>query len=216
MSDKPVTHFKGEEIEVSFDSRLCIGVGECAKSAGELFVAGREPWCAPDHADKAEVREIVERCPSGALSYVDKAGHPEAAPAANEILVVYNGPYYLTGELEIEGVPEDMPGVRHRAALCRCGASKNKPFCDNSHAQAQFQDAGALGDSGPGLAGEGGPLSVRVIPDGPLKLQGNLTIKTGSGRAAWQGTGTALCRCGVSKNKPFCDGSHREAGFKSD
>lgn len=216
MSDAPIKKFEGKDIDISFDSRLCIGVGECGKSAGDLFVGGRDPWCAPDAVAKAEAREIVERCPSGALAYEDKSGEPEAAPAENEVLVAFNGPYYLRGELEIEGAPKDMPGVRHRAALCRCGASKNKPFCDNSHAQAQFQDAGAVGDSGPGLAGKGGPLSVRVMPDGPLKLQGNLTIATGSGRKAWQGTGAALCRCGASKNKPFCDGSHREAGFKSD
>ena len=108
-----------------------------------------------------------------------------------------------------------MPGVRYRAALCRCGASKNKPFCDNSHAEIGFEDAGAVGEPGPGLAGQGGALSVRAMPDGPLKLQGNCTIKAGSGRVAWEGTGVALCRCGASANKPFCDGSHRAAGFKS-
>lgn len=216
MSDKTVTTFEGKEIDVSWDARLCIHVGECGKAAGELFVGGRTPWCVPDTTDKAEVREIVERCPSGALSYQDKTGESESAPLANNVMVAYNGPYYLTGDLQIEGAPEDMPGVRYRAALCRCGASKNKPFCDNSHVQARFEDAGSVGERGPGLPGEGGPLSVRAMPDGPLKLQGNVTIETGSGRAAWQGTGAALCRCGASKTKPFCDGSHREVGFKSD
>ncbi|MBK1721997.1 CDGSH iron-sulfur domain-containing protein [Thiocystis violacea] len=216
MSDTPITKFEGQEIDVSWDERLCIHIGECGKAAGNLFVGSREPWCMPDEVDKAQVREIVERCPSGALSYHDKAGTPEAPLPRNEVMVVYNGPYYLSGDLEIEGVADDMPGLRHRAALCRCGASKNKPFCDNSHAQARFEDPGAVGEQGPGLTAEDGALSVRAMPDGPLKLQGNLTIKSGSGRTAWQGTATALCRCGASANKPFCDGSHRAAGFKSD
>ena len=182
---------------------------------GELDVRGcvsRSRACAePDGR-----RGLLERCPSGALSYTDKAGTPEQPAAENTAQVVYNGPLYLSGELEIEGAPEDMPAVRFRAALCRCGASKNKPFCDNSHVAAGFTDYGAVGKTGPGLETTGGPLKVRPMPDGPLKVEGNLTLRAASGRIAWQGTKTVLCRCGLSKNKPFCDGAHREAGFKSD
>ncbi|MBK1718233.1 CDGSH iron-sulfur domain-containing protein [Thiocystis violacea] len=216
MTDEPITRFEGKEIDVSWDARLCIHVGECGKAEGDLFVGGRKPWCVPDLVSKAEVREVVERCPSGALSYRDKDGLPESAPPDNRLMVAYNGPYYLTGDLQIEGAPEDMPGLRHRAALCRCGASNNKPFCDNSHFEARFEDAGAVGEPGPGLAATGGPLTVRAMRDGPLKVEGNLAILAASGRVAWKGVGAALCRCGASRNKPFCDGSHRAAGFKSD
>ena len=99
--------------------------------------------------------------------------------------------------------------------MCRCGQSKNKPFCDNSHEKANFRDYGAVGDKGTGLENTGGKLSISALADGPLILTGNLTIKNGSGRVAWSGTEVALCRCGASKNKPFCDGSHRDVGFKS-
>ncbi|MEA3301973.1 MAG: CDGSH iron-sulfur domain-containing protein, partial [Pseudomonadota bacterium] len=61
----------------------------------------------------------------------------------------------------------------------------------------------------------GGKLSIKPLPDGPLLVKGNLTIVSGTGRIAWRGSDTALCRCGASKNKPFCDGSHKKAGFKS-
>ncbi|MEA1048845.1 CDGSH iron-sulfur domain-containing protein [Lamprobacter modestohalophilus] len=216
MSENKIHAFEGNEIDVHWDQRLCIHVGECTHADNSLFEGGREPWCIPDEVAKAEVREVCERCPSGALSYVDKDGTAEQPAAENTGQVVYNGPLYLTGELEIEGAPEDMPGVRFRAALCRCGASKNKPFCDNSHIEAGFEDFGAIGKTGPGLEATGGPLKIKAIPDGPLKVEGNLTLRAASGRIAWQGTKTALCRCGASKNKPFCDASHREAGFKSD
>lgn len=216
MSNEPITVFEGQEIDVSWDGRLCIHLGECGKAEGDLFVGGREPWCRPDAVSRVEVREVVERCPTGALSYRDKTCEPEPAPGENRCLVANNGPLYLSGDLEIEGAPDDMSGVSRRVALCRCGASKNKPFCDNSHAEARFEDGGAVGSRGPGLSEHGGPLKVRVVPDGPLKLEGNLTLVAGSGRLAWGGTQTALCRCGASKNKPFCDGSHRAAGFKSD
>lgn len=131
-------------------------------------------------------------------------------------MVVYKGPIYFSGELDIAGAPQDMPGVRFRAALCRCGQSANKPFCDNSHLNADFEDFGSVGERGPGLEAKGGRLSVKPLPNGPLMVEGNLTIHAGSGRTAWRGTRAALCRCGASGNKPFCDGSHTKAGFSSD
>jgi len=109
-----------------------------------------------------------------------------------------------------------MPGTRFRAALCRCGASKNKPFCDNSHINAGFVDSGAVGETGPGYSTESGELSIKPLTDGPLLLKGNLTIFASTGREAWKGEKAALCRCGESQNKPFCDGSHKAAGFRSE
>ena len=130
--------------------------------------------------------------------------------------MTYNGPLFVRGELEIEGVSEDMEGVRFRAALCRCGLSENKPFCDNSHENGGFKAYGAVGESGDGLESTGGPLKVTQVPHGPLLLNGNFTIRASSGRLAWSGTRAALCRCGHSDNKPFCDGSHKKAGFKAE
>jgi len=129
--------------------------------------------------------------------------------------VVYNGPLFASGELDLDGAPDDMPGVRFRAALCRCGQSENKPFCDNSQLTAGFEDYGAVGEKGDGLNATGAKLDIKPLIDGPLLIQGNLTIRAGSGRIAWEGTKTALCRCGASKNKPFCDGSHKDADFRS-
>lgn len=213
MSDK--TKFQGKEINVEWDGRLCIHIGECGRSTGDLFVGGRNPWCIPDNSTKAEVREIVERCPSGALTYEDKTGAPESAAKENTIVVAYHGPLYASGKLVIWDIPDDMPGVEFRAALCRCGKSSNKPFCDNSHDKAGFDDNGAVGDKGTALAAKGGKLEIKPIPDGPLLVNGNLTIRAGNARAAWQGTRTTLCRCGASKHKPFCDDSHKVVNFKS-
>ena len=215
MNDKAIFDFHGDEIDVRWDRRLCIHIGECVSSADELFELGRDPWCIPDKCSKTEVREVVERCPSGALTYSDQSGVPESAPKENSVTIVYNGPLYVSGDLDLIGAPDDMPGVRFRAALCRCGKSANKPFCDNSHIGAGFEDYGAVGEKGEGITATGGKLSISPLSDGPLLIKGNLTIRAGSGRIAWQGTTVALCRCGASKNKPFCDGSHGEAGFRS-
>lgn len=218
LSEKRIFRFDGEKMDVLWDSRLCIHVGECTRAPQELFVSGRKPWCEPDRGDVNNVAEVVQRCPTGALAYERKdGGAGEAAAATNEISLANNGPLYLVGDLQIDGAADDMPGVRHRAALCRCGASKNKPFCDNSHETAKFVDRGALGETGEAtLESAGGPLTVKCIANGPLIATGSFSIRAASGRRGWRGTRAALCRCGASKNKPFCDGTHKEVGFEAD
>ncbi|MEJ2310468.1 MAG: CDGSH iron-sulfur domain-containing protein [Gammaproteobacteria bacterium] len=215
MSEKKVFDFEGKDIDVYWDGRLCIHIAECGRSEGDLFVGDRKPWCIPDQSTPGEVAEICERCPSGALTYSDKSGASEKPAPVNSVNVSYNGPYFMQGDLDIQDAPDDMPGVRFRAALCRCGKSSNKPFCDNSHLEAGFDDHGAIGERGNGIETSGGKLTITPAANGPLILSGNVTLFAGSGRAAWKGDKVALCRCGASDNKPFCDGSHKKVGFSS-
>ena len=209
--------FEGQKLEASWDGRLCIHVGECTRAKGELFVSGREPWGKPDVGEPDQVAEVVRRCPTGSLAYLRKDGGAEEAPdPVNRVFISNNGPIYLRGELNIDGASDDMPGVRFRAALCRCGDSKAKPFCDNTHEEAAFRDRGAVGESGGALEAAGGPLEVKRAPNGPLLLSGNFEIVSAGGRTSWRGTKAALCRCGASKNKPFCDGAHKGIGFEAE
>ena len=212
-----VVQYEGEQVEVTWDGRLCIHIGECGRADNALFEAGRKPWCAPDTVSADDAIDVCLRCPTGALTYkrADGAGG-EVADSENVVVVANNGPLYLRGALAIDGAADDMPGVAYRAALCRCGLSKNKPFCDNSHEDGNFRDRGAVGSTGSAEVDKGGPLEVKRAPNGPLLVSGNLVIVAASGRVAWRGTKTALCRCGHSKNKPFCDGAHRDAGFTAD
>ena len=211
------TKYDGEKINVEWDGRLCIHIGECGYSEGELFVGGRDPWCKPDLASVDHVADVVKRCPTGAITFESNDDSViESADSENTVTVSYQGPYFIRGDLEIDGASEDMPGVKFRAALCRCGASKSKPFCDNSHEEIAFKDYGAIGEKGEALESTSGKLSITQVKDGPIMLKGNVVLKTGSGRVAWSGNKVALCRCGASKNKPFCDGSHNAAGFKSE
>jgi len=216
-SKKRLLRYPGRYLDVQWDGRLCVHAGECVRAEGGVFVADREPWCDPNQTHAPDVSRIVERCPTGALTFERKDGGPaEHPPSQNFVVVANNGPYYVRGKLSIDGAPADMPGVKMRAALCRCGHSKNKPFCDNSHEEAGFRDHGAIGRTGDGAPDDGGPLAIKPEQDGPLRFQGNLGLVTASGRVAWIGTKVALCRCGQSKNKPFCDASHKAAGFKSE
>jgi len=217
MAKKAVFQYPGKEATVSWHGRLCIHIGECGRAKGELFVGGRDPWCQPDLTGNEEVADVVSRCPTGALTvdFADGSGREKPEPV-NTVNVAYNGPLFVRGQLTIENAPADAPGLAFRAALCRCGKSANKPYCDNSHVKEGFSDYGAVGETGADEPGAGGELSIKPIKDGPLMLGGNLTIRNSSGRDAWQGKRVALCRCGESENKPFCDGTHKRAGFKSD
>ena len=104
----------------------------------------------------------------------------EAKEGVQSIPGVYNGPLFVRGQLNIDGAPANVPGLNFRAALCRCGQSKNKPFCDNSHDSAGFRDYGAVGESGELSTETGGPLAIKVVKDGPLLFKGNVTISGGS------------------------------------
>ncbi len=217
MPKTTIFEYKGTSETVSWDRRLCIHVGECGRAKGDLFENGRDPWCNPDLANREDTEAVIARCPTGALAVHNESGLlVEPVPAENTVTVSNDGPLYAHGDLDVDGAAPDMHSVSRRAALCRCGASKNKPFCDNSHRDIGFQDAGAVGDTGLPEIEPGGPLTVKRIPDGPLEVSGNFTIRAGSGRPAWSGRKAYLCRCGQSANKPFCDGAHKDAGFKAD
>lgn len=217
MTDKTIKKYTGNSATIAWDKALCIHVGECVRARGDLFDLDRKPWCSPDTSDDDNTLDVISRCPSGSLSVVfansDKAERPTAQ---NTITVVYGGPLQVRGDLTIEGAPAESPGLNFRASLCRCGMSKNKPYCDNSHKQAGFDDAGVLKESGKPLEQTGGPLAITPRENGPLFLSGNVRIVAADGSSAWEGTKTALCRCGMSKNKPFCDGSHRAEKWQSD
>ena len=217
MKKERAIDYPGKRANVSWQGRLCIQIGECGRANGDLFVGGRKPWCNPDLASDDDVQEVVLRCPTGALSvnYAD-GSREEQADDVNTVNVAYNGPFFVRGDLDIAGAPEQVPGLKFRAALCRCGKSKNKPFCDNAHIEDGFVDYGAVGEKGDPEASSGGALQIKSAPDGPLLLNGNVKILGSAGRTSWQGSQVALCRCGGSKNKPFCDGQHKKIGFKSD
>ena len=148
-SDKILYSWSGQEVEVQWDRRLCIHIGECTRAKGEIFKSGRANWAEPDRRPADEVQAVAVRCPTGALTYEKKdGGNTETAANKNTVVVANCGPLYVRGDLEIAGAAENMAGVKFRAALCRCGQSKVKPFCDNSHEGAGFKDYGAVGQTG--------------------------------------------------------------------
>jgi CDGSH-type Zn-finger protein len=179
-----------------------------------VFDRGRRVWVDPTQANAGEIANIVQRCPTGALHFRrTDGGVEEPIPGRNEVRITPDGPLYFRGELEIHTPRAVLKETR--AALCRCGASRNKPFCDNSHADIAFRASDESGITATGRETEGGLLRVIPAANGPCVVEGSLTLVSngGSTRVAC-GPRVAFCRCGHSRNKPFCDGSHVKAGFR--
>ncbi|WP_447757572.1 ferritin-like domain-containing protein [Sphingopyxis fribergensis] len=203
---------EGKDVTVMFDGKRCIHARFCVTQDPATFLADVDgPWIIPDASDVDTLCSVVRQCPSGALSYERRDGTPEPVPPVNLIGLRENGPYAVRADLAIDG---EKAG--YRATLCRCGASKNKPFCDKSHKYIGFVATGEPeGRKTPKLAVRDGPLAIEPELDGPLQLRGNLEIVSGTGRTVASGQTARLCRCGASKTKPFCDESHRRIGFRS-
>jgi CDGSH-type Zn-finger protein/uncharacterized Fe-S cluster protein YjdI len=211
-----VSVVKGREVTVTFDGKRCIHSRNCVLGHPEVFVPNVQgEWIFPDAASAETVLQIGRNCPSGAIRVArnDASATSDAPPVVNTVRVRENGPLAFEAELQIAGVPQDSP----RATLCRCGMSQTKPFCDGSHTAAGFAATGEP-ETKPSeaLAARNGPVNVQPTPNGSLKVTGNLEIVTGTGRTANRVTQAFLCRCGQSKNKPYCDGSHKAAGFVAD
>lgn len=210
--------YSGAGITVTYDARRCIHAAECVHGLPEVFDPERRPWIDPDGADPERVAAVVRACPTGALAFEPAPGvEPEAPPERNTVTVAADGPLYLRGDLVLDdGAGETVREIR--AALCRCGASQNKPFCDNSHQGAGFAEPGEVPDAKLAPLGdeaERASLRITGAANGPLLVEGPLELRGADGEVAARGRKGALCRCGASANKPFCDGSHVAIGFET-
>ena len=214
MVDK-VRSYEGKDITVTYSVRRCIHAAECVHGLGAVFNPERRPWVDPDQASADQLAEVILRCPSGALAFQRKdGGTAEPIPEDNTVTVSPDGPLYMHGNVEVT-MPDGSVHQDTRVALCRCGASKNKPFCDNSHLKDEFKDAAVFQKVmvKPEYNGGNGLLKVQPARNGPLLVQGPLVLV--GAEASVRGIQAALCRCGHSNNKPFCDGTHNKVGFEA-
>lgn len=132
--------YTGKAITIYDNRGLCAHAGVCTDRLAAVWRMGEEPWIYPDGASAEAIIEVIQACPSGALSYSiggEEAAAPDRGPA---IAIAKDGPYHVTGNVELVGVAGSEGVSRERYTLCRCGASKNKPFCDGSHWDAGFKD----------------------------------------------------------------------------
>jgi CDGSH-type Zn-finger protein len=132
--------YDGRRITILDNRALCSHSAICTDELKSVFRHHDTPWIDPDGAAVEEIVAIIRRCPSGALGYaIDgvEAKPPERVPM---VTVTNDGPYAVTGGVELLGVKMGEGASAEHYTLCRCGASKNKPFCDGSHWTVKFRD----------------------------------------------------------------------------
>ncbi|KAA3610034.1 MAG: hypothetical protein D8M58_07655 [Calditrichaeota bacterium] len=133
-------NYKGKKITIHDNRGICAHAGRCTDGLAAVFHLNEEPWIHPDSASVNEIIETIQKCPSGALSYsIDEKEHRdrEAEPS---IFIAPNGPYVVSGGPELLDTKRAEGASEEHFTMCRCGGSKNKPFCDGTHWHNNFKD----------------------------------------------------------------------------
>ncbi len=204
---------KAKDGNLFFDGEKCIHSRNCVLNRPDVFVPDvKGEWIHPENASSGELRAIADNCPSGAIRY-EETGQTQRKPLVNTLYIRENGPYALNADIQLG----DEACASQKMTLCRCGASKNKPYCDGSHVDIGFMATGEVSvvDS-PVPESQTGLVVIKLLKDGPVQLDGNLEICAGTGHTVNRVQQVHLCRCGHSKNKPYCDGTHSKIGFTTE
>jgi uncharacterized Fe-S cluster protein YjdI len=132
--------YANDVIEVHWEPQLCIHTRSCVERLGGVFDPGRRPWIDVDAADPDAIAATVLTCPTGALHFVRRdGGAKEEAPEQATIAPQPDGPLFVRGKVRVVDADERLIREDTRLALCRCGTSGNKPFCDGSHRRVGFR-----------------------------------------------------------------------------
>lgn len=134
-------NYKHKNITIHDNRGICAHAGRCTDGLSSVFRLKEEPWIHADAAIADEIIATIQKCPSGALSYsVDDVEHPNRDGSEPTIFVAPNGPYVVSGEPDLVDTTRAEGASKEHFTMCRCGGSKNKPFCDGTHWYNNFTD----------------------------------------------------------------------------
>ncbi len=134
------TDYVGKKITIHDNRGICAHAGYCTDNLATVFRLKKEPWIDPDGAGVDEIIETIKKCPSGALSYTVENIEHRDQDRQPMVTVTKDGPYSITGGIELLEQTLGEGASTEHYTLCRCGASKNKPLCDGSHWSIGFKD----------------------------------------------------------------------------
>jgi CDGSH-type Zn-finger protein len=133
-------NYEGREITIHDNRGVCSHAGFCTDNVPNVWRMGKEPWINPDGADPVQIEAVIKLCPSGALSCTRKGVLIKDFDRKPGITVSKDGPYRVVGGPGLNDQGGNKPESKEHFALCRCGGSKNKPFCDGTHWHIKFKD----------------------------------------------------------------------------
>lgn len=141
MAEKIKKNYSNGEITVIWQPDLCIHSKLCWHNLGEVFDPRKRPWVNMEGANTDAIISQVNKCPSGALSFKmnDEKEEESGNSESISIQIKDNGPILLKGKIEFDYKGGKMKMKKEVTALCRCGHSQNKPFCDGAHAREGFE-----------------------------------------------------------------------------
>jgi uncharacterized Fe-S cluster protein YjdI len=141
MEEKRV-RYQSDKIKVSYAPDICIHSAECVNGLPGVFDPNKNPWVNVAGANPAEIIDVINRCPSGALKYelIDFEIKKEKAKMdKTKITLMPNGPLMIEGNLTVNKMSGENIKDGEKLFFCRCGQSSNKPFCDGAHKKAEFK-----------------------------------------------------------------------------
>ncbi len=146
-SEDRVDVYEGQHITIYDNRGVCSHRGICFSDLQSVFQMDGKMSIDPDGASIEAIIDICERCPSGALSYSLPKGERilDGEASDGEIRMAprhygYDGPIEVIGGIPFEDEDGNQPESPSHYALCRCGSSKNMPFCSGQHWAAKFID----------------------------------------------------------------------------
>jgi CDGSH-type Zn-finger protein len=132
--------YEGKKLIIHDNRGVCSHAGHCTDNAPMVFRMRQEPWIDPDGEDAEFAAKVIRMCPSGALSYTKNGTLYKEYPHEPEIFVGHNRSYHVVGNIGLDDPDGNTPETMDHYTLCRCGKSKNKPFCDGTHWYVKFED----------------------------------------------------------------------------
>lgn len=149
MSSSNNRHYSNDEITVFWKPETCIHATTCFMKLRKVFDPSKRPWVNMANGTTSEITDIVEQCPTDALTWKwnkdlsneekdEMKSKPTSeekvpTPPPTEILIIDNGPAIIKGNFNVSRGSGEKIETANQVAICRCGGSKNHPFCDGSH-----------------------------------------------------------------------------------
>ena len=137
-----IKKYSNGEVTIIWQPSKCIHSTICFKGLPKVFDPPKRPWVNAHGANTEDIIKQVDKCPSGALSYLknNKEETQEENQMETKVEVFKDGPLMVQGTIHIKDQTGKELTKTDKTFFCRCGGSKNKPYCDGTHRKNDFKD----------------------------------------------------------------------------
>jgi len=134
-----IKRYKNEDLTILWEPKKCIHAAICVQTLPKVYDPNGKPWIQPENAGIKELKDQIDLCPSGALTYQMENEEKKTNTMETKVDVMENGPLLVHGTMHIKNSNGEVEIKNKTTAFCRCGASANKPYCDGVHRKIDFK-----------------------------------------------------------------------------